>query len=37
MSEKKVLLEVEVRMTDALKELAQYKMRVEEIDKASAY
>lgn len=36
MSEKKVLLEVEVRMTDALKELAQYKMRVEEIDKASA-
>ena len=36
MSEKKVLLEVEVRMTEALKELAQYKMRVEEIDKASA-
>ena len=36
MSEKKVLLEGEVRMTDALKELAQYKMRVEEIDKASA-
>ncbi len=36
MSEKKVLLEVEVRMTEALKELAQYKQRVEEIDKASA-
>lgn len=36
MSEKKVLLEVEVRMTEALKELVQYKMRVEEIDKASA-
>ena len=36
MAEKKVLLEVDVKMTEALKQLAEYKTRIEEIDRASA-
>lgn len=36
MAEKKVLLEVDIKMTDALKQLAEYKTRIEEIDRASA-